>query len=267
MHNILTIVVAGGSGRRMGGGVPKQFLELGGEPVVMRSLRRLAEGVERFLTLCSWGVDEEVDKSADPKNCKHPFVENVQCAGWNVDNFVHKIVLVLPEAHLELWRELCERYDFRLPHTVAAGGESRFHSVRNGLRAVPEADLVLVHDGVRPFVDDRTIAAVLEAAHRYGAAVPTVPVVDSLRRIDPCDPVRSEAVDRSAYRAVQTPQGFRGEWLRRAYAAPYDDRFTDDASVVELTGVGRVVLTDGDPANLKITTPTDLVWAETWLRG
>ena len=223
--------------------------------------------MERFLTSCSWDVDESVNKSADPKGCEHLLSTNAQRAEWNVNNSVHKIVLVLPENHIERWKELCERYDFRLPHTVVAGGESRFHSVRNGLRAVPEADLVLVHDGVRPFVDDRTIAAVLEAARRYGAAVPTVPVVDSLRRLDPCDPVRSEAVDRSAYRAVQTPQGFRGDWLRRAYAAPYDDRFTDDASVVELTGVGRVVLTDGDPANLKITTPIDLVWAETWLRG
>ena len=266
MNKLLTIVVAGGSGRRMGGETPKQFLEVGGEPILMRSLRRLSEGVERFLTTCSPSVDESVDNSKESTSYPHPALPG---ESPNVNNFVHKIVLVLPEAHRQRWQELCRKHRFRVPHTVATGGETRFHSVRNGLAVEPEADLVLVHDGVRPFVDDRTIAAVIAAAWRYGAAVPAVPVVDSLRRVDPEGDTRtprSEAVDRSAYRAVQTPHGFRGEWLRRAYAAPYDERFTDDASVVERTGTGRILLTEGTPTNLKITTPVDLILAEALLR-
>lgn len=244
----------------MGGETPKQFLEIDGEPIVMRTVRRMDEGVKRFLTACSRDVDDTVSNA--PR-----IPQTIDNTGRNVHNYVHKIVLVLPEEHISLWETLCRRHDFRVPHEVATGGETRFHSVRNGLRTEPEADIVLVHDGVRPLVDDRTIAEVIRTAERHGAAVPVVPVVDSLRRIDPSDPAaETEAVDRTAYRAVQTPQGFRGDWLRQAYAAPYDDRFTDDASVVERTGTGRVVLTEGSPSNLKITTPTDLAIAEIMLR-
>lgn len=243
MHTILTITVAAGSGTRMGTETPKQFLLLDGKPIVMRTLERIAEGVACYRAGCSQNVDNNVENST------------------GVDKYVHKSVLVLPRHYLPMWRELCDRHDFRLPHEVVPGGETRFHSVKNGLAAAPAADLVLVHDGVRPFADDRTIAEVIAAAQRYGAAVPAVPVVDSLRRLNGGGD-SSEAVERSLYRAVQTPQGFRGDWIRKAYETPYDERFTDDASVVELTGTGRVVLTEGSPDNLKITTPTDLAIAE-----
>lgn len=239
----------------MGGQVPKQFLELGGEPIAMRTLRRVSESVDRFLTQRSQYVDGVVDKQAGGNR-------RIQ---ENVDNYVHKILLVLPESYIQSWRTLCEKHRFRVPHTVVAGGETRFHSVRNGLAAEPEAEIVLVHDGVRPFVDDRTVAAVIAAAERYGAAVPVVPVTDSLRRIEGPNGTASRAVDRTEYRAVQTPQGFRGDRLRQAYTAPYDERFTDDATVVELTGTGRIVWVDGDPANIKITTPTDRMIAEAML--
>lgn len=228
--------------------LPKQFLPLGGEPIVMQTLRRLNEGVEKFLTGCSRNVDEVAENFID------------------VDNCVHKLVLVLPRAYIPLWRELCENYDFRLPHEVVSGGETRFHSVKNGLAAVPGADLVLVHDGVRPFADDKVIADVIVAARKHGAAVPAIPVVDSLRRLSGVEG-DSVAVDRSAYRAVQTPQGFRGGLLRKAYAQPYDERFTDDASVMEITGNGRIVLTEGSPVNIKITTPADRAVAEILLKG
>lgn len=232
----------------MGTALPKQFLPIGGEPIVMRTLRRLSEGVERYLADCSQNVDGTVENFL------------------NVDNSVHKLALVLPESYIPLWRELCGKHGFDLPHMVVAGGDTRFQSVKNGLGAFPEADIVLVHDGVRPFADDRMIAEVIAAAQKHGAAVPVVPVVDSLRRISDREE-ESVAVDRSDYRAVQTPQGFRGNLLREAYSVPYDARFTDDASVVEMSGRGTVILTAGSAANIKITTPMDLSVAEILLKG
>lgn len=250
MHTLLTIVVAAGSGSRMGAALPKQFLSIGGEPIVMRTLRRLSEGVEKYLTDCSQNVDGIVENTLTVNNC------------------VHKLVLVLPEAYIPLWRELCGKHDFRLPHEVVAGGETRFQSVKNGLGAFPEADIVLVHDGVRPFTDNGVIAGVLAAAMEHGAAIPAVPVVDSLRRISDREG-GSVAVDRSDYRAVQTPQGFRGDLLRQAYTMPYDGRFTDDASVVEASGLlpGGILLTPGSASNVKITTPADMAVAEVLLQS
>lgn len=242
------MVVAAGSGLRMGTELPKQFLPIGGEPIVMRTLRRLSEGVEQFLTDCSQNVDGTVRNF------------------MNVDNCVHKLALVLPEAYIPLWGELCGKHEFSLPHDIVAGGQTRFHSVKNGFAVSPEADIILVHDGVRPFADDKMIEDVIVAALKHGAAVPVVPVVDSLRQLNGSGG-ESVAVDRSAYRAVQTPQGFRGDLLREAYARPYDGRFTDDASVVELSGLGKVVLTDGSPANIKITTPADMAAAQILLKG
>lgn len=232
----------------MGTALPKQFLSIGGEPIAMRTLRRLSEGVERYLTDCSQNVDGIVENPL------------------NVDNSVHKLALVLPESYIPLWRELCGKHGFDLPHMVVAGGDTRFQSVKNGLGVSPEADIVLVHDGVRPFADDRMIAGVIGAAQKYGAAIPVVPVVDSLRRISDQEG-ESVAVDRSDYRAVQTPQGFRGNLLREAYSVPYDARFTDDASVVEMSGRGTVMLTAGSAANIKITTPADLAVAEILLKA
>lgn len=247
MHTVLTIVVAAGSGQRMGTAVPKQFLLLDGEPVVMRTMRRLAEGVGRFLTECSSGVNNVVENPRQP----HPN---------------HSMLLVLPPDAIHHWEELCRQYHFQIPHQTVPGGATRFHSVQNALRAAAsDADVILVHDGVRPLVDDATLARVITTAAEHGTAVPVVPIIDSLRQLHP-QGGESVAVDRSRYRAVQTPQGFCGEWLRAAYEQSYDETFTDDASVVERLGVGSVVLTDGSPQNLKITTPFDLTVVESWLR-
>lgn len=228
MHKILTIVVAAGAGRRMGSEVPKQFLLLGGEPIVMRTLRRMAEGVGRYVADCS----------------------------QNVNEWVHKLVLVLPEAYIKRWGELCAAHGFEVLHEVVAGGETRFQSVRRGLEAEPEAEWVLVHDGVRPFVADGVIRGVIEGARAGGAVVPVVPVVDSLRRVGAQG--GSVAVERGAFRAVQTPQGFRGELLRRAYMLPEEGGFTDDASVVEALGGVEIGLAEGERQNIKITTGFDL---------
>ncbi|MEI3510915.1 MAG: 2-C-methyl-D-erythritol 4-phosphate cytidylyltransferase [Bacteroidales bacterium] len=170
------------------------------------------------------------------------------------------LVVVLPEAHFSYWRELCRQYAFSLPHTVVAGGATRFHSVFNGLQAVPdEVRLIAVHDGVRPFVSCRLVADAFAAAGRFGAAIPVTPVIESLRHIK--DDGANEAVPRAEYRSVQTPQVFDSVVFRNAYRQPYRDDFTDDASVVEAAGY-RVTLVEGDIDNIKITTPLDLAVAE-----
>lgn len=177
---------------------------------------------------------------------------------YDYDNAM-QIVLVLPEAQQGYWKQLCEEYRFSLPYVLANGGETRFHSVRNGIAKVDEGvGLIGVHDGVRPFVSVETIAACFDEAARCGAVVPVIDVVETVRRL------RAEGsvtVPRSEYRLVQTPQVFDAELLRRAYGQPYTDFFTDDASVVERYG-HAVSLVQGNRENIKITTPYDMKIAE-----
>ncbi|WP_298575047.1 2-C-methyl-D-erythritol 4-phosphate cytidylyltransferase [uncultured Porphyromonas sp.] len=177
---------------------------------------------------------------------------------------VNRIILVLPEDHIPFWQELCERYHFTLPHTVALGGETRFHSVRSGLSHLPQAGLVAVHDGVRPLVSSALIRRSFEEAERSGAALPACPVTDSLRLRQ--DEGKSEAVDRSRYVAVQTPQTFDLGRLQRAYEQAYSPLFTDDASVYEAASLGSITLVAGEETNIKLTTPRDLLLAELLLR-
>lgn len=214
------LVVAGGRGTRMGGQRPKQFLELAGRPVLMHTLEAFAR----------W------DTTAD-------------------------LVVVLPADQQEAWQQLCEEHAYRRPHRVVAGGETRFHSVQNGLRAVACAadGLIAVHDGVRPLVAPSVIAECFAAAADGGAAVPVVPMIESVREVSADG--RSHPVDRERLRVVQTPQVFRADVLRAAYRQPYNPRFTDDASVVEASGVA-VCLVPGNRENVKLTTPMDLVLAE-----
>lgn len=221
------VVVAGGSGSRMGAVLPKQFLEIAGRPILVRTIERMHE--------------------AQPEA---------------------EIVVVLPEAHVELWRECYAKADCRVEHRVALGGATRFDSVASGIAALcDDCQLVAVHDGVRPLLSVDMIRRGVECARESGAAVPVIAVVDSIREVDS---EGSHVVDRSRLRAVQTPQVFRADLLKRAYAvigARLDDRSkaTDDASVVEMAGY-KVALYDGEPQNLKLTTPTDLSVAEIILR-
>ena len=170
-----------------------------------------------------------------------------------------QIILVLPRDHQDYWRELCVQYQFAVPHRIADGGATRFHSVQNGLSLVdaPEA-LVAVHDGVRPFVSHEVISRCYAEAEAHGAVVPVIPVVETVRQLTD---EGSVTVDRNAYRLVQTPQTFRATLLRRAYEQPYTDAFTDDASVVEALGEA-VTLVDGNRENIKLTTPFDLIVAK-----
>lgn len=168
------------------------------------------------------------------------------------------IVLVLPESQQAYWKELCMRYDFGLPHDLACGGETRFHSVKNGLAGVEGEGLVGVHDGVRPFVAREVIARCYDEAARKKAVIPVTGVVETVRRISG---EGSCTVPRDSYRLVQTPQVFDVALLRRAYTQTYTDAFTDDASVVEALGE-PVHLVEGNRENIKITTPFDLKVAE-----
>jgi len=215
------ILVAGGTGTRMNRPVAKQFLPLGGRPVIVHTL-------ERF-------------RAAFP------------------DLFV---VLVLHESLHEDWQGVVEAHPDAAVDRVVNGGAERFHSVLNGLKALPdEAGLVGVHDAVRPLVGVGTIRRCYAAAEDHGGAIPVVPVKDTIRRVGEHG---SAALDRATLRAVQTPQVFSLPELRQAYSVEYVPQFTDDASVWEASG-RRVELVEGDLHNLKLTTPEDLLSAEAFL--
>lgn len=215
------ILVAGGQGLRMGGDVPKQFLPLGGRPVLMHTIDRFRE----------------------------------------VFPDMH-IIVVLPQGQHDYWHDLCRQHHLEGGFLTAPGGDTRFHSVLNGLNAIPadvSEGLVGVHDGVRPFVSRDTLRRCYEEAARSGTAVPVVPVVETLRHVSPDG--ESMTVPRSDYRLVQTPQVFSLSLLRRAYRQPYAPQFTDDASVVEALGE-RITLVEGNRENIKLTTPADLLLAK-----
>ena len=167
-----------------------------------------------------------------------------------------ELIVVLPVAQQGYWNELCREYDFRIPHRLADGGETRFHSVANGLAEVPDGEtdaLVAVHDGVRPFVSREVIAACYESAFRERAAIPVAEVVETLRCLKSNETEGdSVTVDRAQYRLVQTPQTFRADVLKAAYRQEYRPFFTDDASVVEAMGI-PVSLVPGNRENIKIT--------------
>lgn len=171
------------------------------------------------------------------------------------------IAVVLPAEHIDFWNNLCARFDVA-PHTVAAGGAERFHSVRNGLAALPaETKRIAVQDGVRPLGSPKLIRRLAAAAAEHGSAIPVIEPTDSYRETEG---EGSHPIDRRRLRIVQTPQIFDAELLRDAYRAEYRPEFTDDASVVELAG-HAVHLCEGERGNLKITTPEDFALAEALL--
>ena len=170
-----------------------------------------------------------------------------------------QIILVLPEAQQEYWQELCKKYDFKVEYLLANGGQTRFHSVQNGLALVPDdaEGVVGVHDGVRPFPSIEVIRNCYETARTAKAVIPVIPVVETLRHIS----LTSKTVPRDEYRLVQTPQTFDIQLLKAANRQPYNDEFTDDASVVESYG-HKITLVEGNRENIKITTPYDITVAE-----
>ena len=173
------------------------------------------------------------------------------------DSSIH-MILVLPVSQQEYWKELCAEYHFTLSHDIADGGETRFHSVMNGLALVEGDGLVGVHDGVRPFVSQEVIARCYEEASLKKAVIPVIGVVETVRQLTDKG---SLTVPRDQYKLVQTPQVFDAALLRKAYQQTYTDMFTDDASVVEALGE-KVHLVEGNRENIKLTTPFDLLLAE-----
>lgn len=230
------IIVAGGKGLRMGSDIPKQFLPIGGEPVLMHTMLRFQEAL--------------------PDG---------------------NIILVLPKAQQDYWQQLCQQYQFSLPYLLADGGETRFHSVQHGLALVPDdaEGVVGVHDGVRPFPSIDVIRNCYETARTQKAVIPVIPVVETIRHIiaaincpEKSAVVRckkSTTVPRDEYRLVQTPQCFDIQLLKAANRQPYNDGFTDDASVVESYG-HAITLVEGNRENIKITTPFDMTIAEALLQ-
>jgi 2-C-methyl-D-erythritol 4-phosphate cytidylyltransferase len=219
MKNV--IIVAGGKGLRMGCDLPKQFIPVGGRPVLMRT-------IETFFS-----YDPEI-----------------------------RIIVVLEASFPCYWKKICADYSFNIPHLTVTGGETRFHSVRNGL-ALTLPGLIAVHDAVRPFASIALIERTFEAAAVHKAAIPVTDAIDSMREVDENN--GSRIIDRTKIRLVQTPQIFDSSLLKAAYEAEYSETFTDDASVVEAYG-GKIHLVKGDATNMKITTPFDLNIAEVILK-
>ena len=217
-----TVIMAGGRGTRISSvasDIPKPIINIGGKPVLMRTIERFRE------------------YSADIQ-----------------------IILVLPEAQQAYWQQLCKKYDFHVDYQLANGGETRFHSVQNGLALIPDdaEGVVGVHDGVRPFPSIEVIRRCYETAQSQKAVVPVIPVVETVRHLEN---EKSVTVPRAEYCLVQTPQTFDIQLLKAANQQPYNDGFTDDASVVEAFGFD-ITLVEGNRENIKITTPYDLKIAE-----
>jgi len=221
----IAIIVAAGSGTRMGSALPKQFLPLAGKPVILHTLEAFIEAFPQI-----------------------------------------KIILVLPEHQLAHGRTLVQDKQYKEQVVFTPGGNSRFESVARGLALVDTESLVAVHDGVRCLVTPALIRRAFESAAINGSAIPVLPVADSLRKIASLeDNPSSYSIDRDTIRAVQTPQAFQVNLLKKAYAKPFQNSFTDEASVVEAMGE-QVHLIEGEPENIKITRPLDLFIAEAVIR-
>jgi len=228
------IIVAGGSGSRMKSDVAKQFLLLNGKPILQHT-------IEQFLAVRVPHWPQSVSSQTEALPIQ--------------------IILVLPARDQLIWESLCDQHNFHpvgdpTPILIVNGGATRFQSVRNGLKAISATNgLVAVHDGVRPFVSPEIILTGFETAARMGSAVTCVPVKDSVRVVHADG--SSQAVDRSQYRLVQTPQTFQLSAFRQAFETEEQPFFTDCASVMEYAGF-PITLIDGSYENIKITTPDDL---------
>ena len=223
--SVWAIVPAAGTGERFGGAKPKPLTDLGGKPVIVRTL--------------------EVFEHCGP---------------------VEGVVLVVHQDWLKDYKGLVAAHRLKKVKAVVAGGETRTQSVRSGLLALGvDADVVMVHDGVRPLVTPGIITAGIDAVKTTGAAIAAVPVKPTIKVIDPKTKTVTETLDRELLREVQTPQVFDRKILEKAYSQDRDGA-TDDAALVERSGV-KVSVFMGSYANVKITTPEDLVVARALLKS
>ncbi len=217
------IIVAGGSGTRMGSTVPKQFLSLNGLPVLMHSLLAFYNSTSK-----------------------------------------PQLILALNANFHDYWKQLCNTHNFDIPHILVNGGETRFHSVKAAFDTISDmGSLVAVHDAVRPLISSVLIDSAYQQAGEKGNAIVAVKSRDSVRRLKGDT---SLSLKRDEIYLVQTPQTFQYGQLKSAYLQPYNDTFTDDASVVESAGFD-IHLTEGDHQNIKITFPEDIAIAEIILKN
>lgn len=191
-----------------------------------------------------------------------PILQHTLEAFHAFDPNIH-LILVLPADQIAHWKALRQAHQCQCPHAIIEGGQSRFQSVKQGLLLVPPEAVVAIHDGVRPFIDGNTLKEGYDLATEKGSAIATVPLKESLRKLTT---ESSQAVDRSEFCLVQTPQVFQAKQIKQAYRQAENPRFTDCASVAEAAGQ-TVSLYSGSYQNIKITTPEDLLWAESFLKS
>lgn len=206
------IITAGGIGKRMGSEIPKQFLEINGLPILMKTIQ----------------------------------------AFYNFDSKC-QIIVTLPEEWIGFWKELLKKKKFPICHEIVEGGKERYHSIQNAI-VKSKYEIIGVHDGVRPFVNETTIKNCIRLTQEKGNAIPVLPLKESLRKILSNS---SEALIRSEYVNVQTPQFFKKDILEKAYSIPFHSGITDDASLVEEAGFS-IFLCEGNEENIKITSPFDM---------
>jgi len=222
----VAIVVAAGKGTRLGGDRPKQFLELGGVPVIIHTLRQFERSKQ-----------------------------------------INEVITVLPAEDTAGFESVAQKFKLLKAQRVIAGGETRAQSVRNGLNAIAQADIVAVHDGVRPLVTPEEIDEVVSAAARSGAAILTAPVADTIKRVNG-DRIM-QTISRAELRRALTPQCFRFDILKRAYEQLDElessgNEITDESVLVERLGI-EIVSVDGNSRNFKITNESDLALAKSLL--
>ncbi|MFI5186260.1 MAG: 2-C-methyl-D-erythritol 4-phosphate cytidylyltransferase [Chitinophagales bacterium] len=211
------IIVAGGTGSRMGSDLPKQFMQLKDKPVLFYSLKTFLEAYDDL-----------------------------------------QIILVLPAAFTDVGKEIIDAYFTKERIHITTGGDTRFQSVKNGLKLIEEESIIFVHDAVRCLVSIDLIHRCYEAALETGSAIPVIASKDSVRIMSE---EGSQTIERNKVLLVQTPQTFHSKILLPAYEIDFKDKFTDEAAVVEAYGL-KVSLTEGEETNIKITRPIDLLIAE-----
>ena len=216
------IIVAGGSGQRMGTEIPKQFLLLNGKPIILHC-------IQHFLDF-----DPDI-----------------------------KIIIVLPESHITLWKTICSDFSFHVEHSIAMGGETRYQSVKNGLELVNNCDFIAIHDSVRPNINSKFVENCFSQAVKNGNAIPAISLNESLRELTGTE---NKPLNRENVRIIQTPQVFSFTLLKEAYLLPYENKFTDDATVFE-SYRQKIHLIPGLQENIKITLPSDLLYLEWRLKN